>query len=73
MKGTAVAEELFTPEADVTERGADGLDRLVAPKGIPISMERAKELGLVKEPKPPRPRETKKADEAEKKADEDTK
>lgn len=57
-------EELFIPEDDVIERGADGLDRLVAPKGVPIPLAEAKARGLVKEPKPSRPKETKRPAES---------
>lgn len=53
-----MAENMFTPENDVTEE-RNGVNFLVAPKGIPIPMERAKALGLVKEAAPTGPLETK--------------
>jgi hypothetical protein len=57
-----MTEEMFTPEEDVTERRGE-VDVLVAPKGIPIPLERAKQLGIYKEPKQTKPKETKKDEE----------
>lgn len=53
-----MSEGMFIPENDVTERRGE-VDVLVAPKGIPMPMERAKALGLVKEAAPIGPLETK--------------
>lgn len=54
-----MTEGMYIPENDVTEE-RNGVQFLVAPKGIPMPMEQAKALGLVKEPKPTKPKETKK-------------
>jgi hypothetical protein len=54
-----MAEAFFTPEADVIQLGRDNVQRMVAAKNIPIPMERAIELGLVKEPKAAGPKEHK--------------
>lgn len=53
-----MTENMFTPENDVTEE-RNGVQFLVAPKDIPMPMDRAKALGLVKEAAPTGPLETK--------------
>lgn len=55
-------QEFYTPEQDVTEEGADGVARLVAAAGVPVPMEQAKRLGLIKPAKKAEPQEVK-ADE----------
>lgn len=56
--------EFFVPEQDVTEVGADGVERLVAAKGVPVPMADAEARGLTKPQQKAAPAETK-ADEAE--------
>lgn len=58
-----MSEGFYTPEADVTEE-RNGVQFLVAPAGIPIPMEEARRLGLVKDQKKPvGPQETKAPEE----------
>lgn len=51
--------ERYTAQEDIIGTKADGRTYLILKKGQSMPMERAKELGLVKEPKTAKPSETK--------------
>lgn len=61
ISGRPSAEELYTPEDDVTQLNADGLQIQVASKGVPMTRRDAIKWGLVPDPNAPTtgPRETK--------------
>lgn len=52
--------EMYTPPNTIYGKTDDGRDYIIARGGKPIPMTKAKELGLVKEPKQAKPTETKK-------------
>lgn len=54
-----MSEGVFIPDADITETGADGVERLVAAKGVPVQLARARQLGLIKDQQAAGPQETK--------------
>lgn len=59
IREVVMPEETYTPEHDVTKELPDGRTIQVAAKGVPVSMARARELGLVKDAQQAGPSETK--------------
>lgn len=54
----------YIPDQDVTQVLPDGRTIIIAPAGVPVPEARAKELGLIKDPQPQGPTETKDAEPA---------
>jgi hypothetical protein len=59
----------YIPSEDIKGKTEDGREYLIAAAGVPVPEARAKELGLIKEPQPQGPSETKVAEPTETKSE----